>query len=172
MTEQLPPDTESGGGWSPPLWVILLALAVLVFAVFVGVGVFRALSGLIFPPSPPLPDSVTAVEHENLAHGRDLWRYESALNPCELVAFYEQQNSTCTLSVPSTCDGTTYNSLDYSVESFATCTGQGTYSIYGLRWELTVDVAWSREGETTYFDLMRETLWSGPPPVATSTPPG
>jgi len=165
-----PPTDSDERGRSVPIWLIGVAVAALVVAIVVAVPIFRALSGLVFPADPPLPPDVTELAHDNIAHGYDRWRYETDQNVCEVATFYEAAGGTCTTADGMCVDGQ-YNSLGYGIEDIATCYGTDTFSIFGLRWELTMDIIDRREGEFTAFELERETLWAGPAPVATSTPP-
>ena len=155
--------------WAPPLWLIVLGLVALVGAVFVGVPVLRALSGLVFPADPPLPPNVTEISHDNIAHGYDRWRYTTDQTVCDVAEFYIDAGGICTTPAGMCVDGD-YNSLGYGIENIATCYGTGEFSIFGLRWELTMDIIRTRDGEFTEFEIEREALWSGPAPIATSIP--
>ena len=159
---------EGRGG--PPLWVIGLAVVAIVIALVIGLQVFRALYGLVFPPDPPLPDEITELSHNNKGHGYDEWSYASPLNACELTTFYIEQGSNCVIT-EGMCTDDRYQSPGYSLESAATCYGTATYSVFGLRWEVIISTKWSQDGDSTTFELERETLWAGPAPIATSTLP-
>jgi len=177
MTDDAPEPSEAhddDSGWAPPLWLIGVAVVALVGAVVVGIPIFQALYTLVFPPEPPLPDGVIELEAENLGHGYDRWLYQSTLNVCEVAAFYEESGSRC-FTPPGMCVDGEYNRVGYPVEFTPTCVGADTYSAFGVRWELTMDSVWTPTNpdaqDGTVFSLERETLWSGPSPVSTSTPP-
>jgi hypothetical protein len=170
MSSPGPTEPPEDPGEGVPLLLLLLALVVVVLALIIGVQVFRVVAGLIAPADAPLPAQVTEIEHENLAYGTDQWRYTTPLNPCEVVAFYEEEGSTCTVR-EGLCEDTQYISPSFSVERAASCTGLGSFSVFGVRWDVVIGTTYSGGEDATYFDLLRETLWSGPPPPATSTPP-
>lgn len=166
------PDSESqveSRGCSPPLWLILVALVVLVFSLIFGVQLFGVLVGFVFPPGPPLPADVAEVEHENIGHGVDRWLYEAALDPCQLISFYEDAGSVC-IYADNLCgaDGE-YVSSGFRRDEAATCTGQDTFSIFGLLWDVEISTLFRAGEEITRFEITRLALWGGPP-LATSTP--
>ncbi|GAB4508507.1 MAG: hypothetical protein OHK0046_01160 [Anaerolineae bacterium] len=149
--------------------MILVALVVgVVLSLVFGLQLFRVVSGLVFPPEPPTPPGLTLSVHENLDHGVDEWVYSSAaLSPCEIVAFYEGENSLCTTTW---CDGGAFNSPGYALEEVAVCIGTDTFSIFGLRWEAVIYTRYISGEEVTYVDVRRDVLWSGPAPAATTSP--
>lgn len=177
--DELPqPDTPTADSvdqdvdWSPPLIFILGALVVVILAMVVGFNVFRVISGMVFPPGVPLPEQITQETHTNISHGVDEWTYLSTQNPCEVMVFYEDLGSICTLAEADFCTGTTYNDPGYSPDEVATCVGTDTVSVFGRRWETTITTRWQQNAESvTTFDIRREMLWNGPAPEATSTPP-
>jgi hypothetical protein len=165
-----PPESQKvQTAWSPPLPLIIVALIVLGFSLVVGVQLFGVLFALVFPPDAPVPPRAVQVEYENLAHGKDRWRYELALDPCEVAAFYESHNSTCVFA-EAMCSPAGYVSLGYRRYDAAYCIGTSSYSIFGLRWEVLVETRFRDGAEITILELDREVLWGGIP-QATSTPP-
>lgn len=133
-------EQENLGGCRPPLWLILLAGVVVILSAYLGLQIFGVLYGIIFPPDAPHPDDVVELSHTGGDYGYDEWEYEvPSLNPCELIAFYEAEGSTCTIDAGS-CDGTTYTPPVYAEPHFAICTGIEEFSIFALRWEATLEV--------------------------------
>lgn len=155
-------NEDEAGGCRPPLWVILLAGVVVILSAYVGLQIFGVLWGIVFPPDAPRPDDVVELTHTGGDYGYDEWAYESALNPCELIAFYEAEGSTCTINAGS-CDGMTYIHPVYEEPNFAICTGMEEFSIFALQWEVTLDVLYIENPSFSRFTLVSEVLWSGAP---------
>ncbi|PJF21183.1 MAG: hypothetical protein CUN56_12405 [Phototrophicales bacterium] len=164
MTDQTTPkaleDSEETGGCRPPLWIILLAVVVVIFSAYLGLQIFSVLWGIIFIPDAPRPPDVVELSHDGGDYGYDLWHYESKLPPCELIAFYEQAGSTCTINAGA-CDGMTYIHPIYEEPNFAVCTGIREFSIFALRWEATLDVLYLENPSFSRFTLESEVLWGG-----------
>ena len=154
---------------------MLAVLALVIVALVLALDVFGVVSALVFPADPPLPNGLTLVEHERLAHGLDEWTYESTtLNPCQAAAFFAQAGGTCTID-DALCRDQTYNSPGHSVEVVAECQRVEPFSAFGLRWQATIATRYSRSAEvqdTTVLHIAREILWGGMPPVTSTPPPG
>ncbi|MFW5691107.1 MAG: hypothetical protein ACOCXZ_01290 [Chloroflexota bacterium] len=169
IIQDQPPQVDGEPeGCRPPLWLILVALGLLVLASITGVYVFNALYGLVFQPEAPRPRALVELAHEEIARGVDRWQYEVPLNPCEVVQFYEARGSTCTVS-EGVCAGERYTAPVYEIDAVATCTGVQPFSIYALRWVVTVDPIYAPDPVSSTFSLFSEVLWGGPP-RATATP--
>ncbi len=158
--------SKARSGFTIPL--IGCTFIAVVAALFIGLEVFGVISGILFPPDPPLPPNIQRVEQQNQSFGVDVWSYTTADSPCSVISYYERNQSTCTLT-GDYCEGTTFNSPGYSLESVATCIGTDEYSVFGLRWTVQISTRVRQGAETTNFTVQREILWSGPAPQSTST---
>ncbi len=159
---------DRGCAW----WVIGVVLIVLVIASFIAVRVFGVLAAMIFMEDAPLPNNSAETLHNNLGYGADFWTYTSSLNPCEIMAFYEANDSHCVVIEPL-CSGDRFNNPGYALDEVASCIGTDEVSIFGVRWEVKIYTVFADRDnrEQTTFDLRRDMLWTGPAPEATSTPP-
>lgn len=158
------------GGCRPPVWLILVALGVIVGAAFLGVQVLSVVWGLVFPPDAPRPDNLTELSHESIDTRVDEWRYEVNLSPCDLVAFYEDEGSTCSLNA-ETCASGRYSPPVFAVPSVAECVGVREFATFALRWRVSVDPIYrGADANVSTFTLLSEVLWGGAP-LPTSTPP-
>lgn len=167
VTETSHPATEQQkGGLSG--FMIGCAILFFIAALIISLEVFGVISGILFPPDAPIPPNSEQTDHTNLEFGVDSWSYTTTESPCQVIQFYENNQSTCTLS-GDYCKGPTFDSPGYSLDSVATCIGTDDFSVFGLRWTVEISTQVRRGIETTHFDLLREILWSGPAPQATST---
>lgn len=149
----------------PPLVVLLLALLIaVVLALIFGVQLLGVVSGLVFPPDPPLPQGSTELSSQNLAHGLDEWTYRTTRSPCAVAAFYADMGGDCQFS-EAYCETGLFDSPGRSVPEVATCTGSETVSIFGMQWRAMIYTRIIYGEEGTYVDLRREMLWNGPPPT-------
>lgn len=161
-------EAEHDSGWSLPC--IGVALAALVVSLVIGAQLFRILYVVVFHPAPPLPDNMTRTEHDDIEFGVDTWTYTVDMNPCELVQFYEDAGGVCR-TAENVCSGNVYTGPDYALDDLATCVGNETHSIFGLRWESRIYTQRIRGENITKLEITREMLWSGPAPPATSISP-
>lgn len=163
-------EVDTAVGCRPPLWLILLAFGVVVLAVVIGLQVFGVLYGLLFPPDAPRPDDVVRLAHETIDTQVYEWRYETGLDPCALIAFYEAEGSTCSV-VSGACQAGRYVPPLYEVDAFAHCEGVQTFSVFALRWRVTIEPVYRAAPEGSTFTLLSEVLWGGAPrPTSTPSP--
>jgi hypothetical protein len=141
--------------------VVLVAGALaLAFAVSVGPQVVGALSAMTAPPPPPLPVGVVQITHENLAHGVDNWTYDIEQDVCQLVTFYQDQGGECPV-LPPHCTQTGESSP--ADRDAAICTGDVQFSIFAMRWQMSVPRDTIMTDAETRFRLSRVVSWSGSP---------
>jgi hypothetical protein len=170
--EPLPrPDVEEDDtpltGCQPPLWLVGVAFIVVLLACFYSVQLLNVVYGLFFPPSAPRPAELVQLEHESLGFQANRWRYETALHPCEVITFYEDAGGICSFNVGG-C-GERYEPPVYEVDAFAQCESVAPFSIFGFRWQVSLEPNYSQTPTRTRFELFSEVLWGGMPPVLSST---
>jgi hypothetical protein len=165
MSEESSPTPEAQGCLLP-LWGIFLIEAILVGCAIFSIPVFNTLYGIVFPPSPPLPNSITETQKTALDRGVEETSYTTTLNPCQVIQFYVDVGGTCEL-LWEVCAGETYTSLNRSLSPMATCSGTTAAGVFGIRWE--VDIAVLYPPDQTIFTISHEVLWGGMP-LPTSTP--
>ena len=134
--------------------VVVVGLLVLVVVIFAGFQVVGILSGILYPPLPPLPGSMTEVSHVNEAHGVDTWRYLTNATSVDLAAFYTDHGGTCNIRAPRT--------YLPDAQLPVTCAGQTTFSIFAMRWDVVV----TPDRPENVVRLHREVYWIGAPPAA------
>lgn len=163
MTSSGSPESEprKTRGWG----VIVLAGALVVVAVVIGVQVLAVLYGVLFPPAPPVLESFTESTHSSPSYGVDDWLYASTDDACRIVRFYQSEGASCRVA-PGVCDAG-FSDLDSSRAgvNVARCTGEIDWSIFVQRYY--VNVAAGYGGDTpTRIRLEREIYWTGTLPVA------
>jgi hypothetical protein len=156
-----PDATESPGGCAPPLWLVGVAFVVVIAAGIFGLQLLGIVWGLIFPPDAPRPPDAVEISYEDLIGDAEQWRYTTDLTPCEVVSFYEAAGGTCTYAVHSCAEG--YQSPVFEVDYFAECTAIQTFSIFALRWQVSILPQYTDAPGPSTFDLVKEMLWGGPP---------
>jgi hypothetical protein len=150
--------------------MLVLAVATVAFAVFVGIRVIGVLYGIVLPPQPPRPPNLTELTHESAAYGVDDWSYSTSQDACQVARFYESNGGNCTFS-PQTCSAGFIDSSIISPESnVAQCSGSIEFSIFAMKWEAIIAAGY-RDGNPTHFKLSREIFWTGevPPPMFPDT---
>jgi hypothetical protein len=156
-------DDEDLTGCRPPLWLIIIALGMVVVTAVFGVRLFGVVWGLVFPPDAPRPDAIVELAHKSLANGVDEWRYQTPLSPCEVIAFYTDAGGACALTSTYCADDGPFTPPVYEQPYLAECTHVEPFSIFALRWLVTVDTTYNPRPQTTTFTLFSEVLWDGMP---------
>jgi hypothetical protein len=136
-------------------WPLMIMATALVLLVFVGGPAVGILAAIAFPPGPPMPPDSAEVAHESLDYGVDTWMLLSHQSACAIAQFYQEQGGTCEYPEPDECPAE-------AIGQVAHCSGVSPYSIFALRWEVTIttnDLA----NHTAQLQLKREMLWSGMP---------
>ncbi len=147
-----PHDDERGVPW----WLIGVGAALLVGAIVIGLRVSGVLTGLLFPPEPPVPTEAELIQHTAIAHGVDDWQYHRPPAACATVTYYEAEGGTCTIQ-PGYCTDDPNAELQQESALAATCTGEVAFSVFVMGWEaeiydysdytrilLSRDIPWSR----------------------------
>lgn len=159
-------SSSSGSLRRQRLYLLLAAMGLLV-AAYIGVQLFVIVYGLVFPPDAPVPDGSTLIEHENFAYGVDEWLYGTQVNPCDVVTFYLESDANCRVS-PGQCGIGITDPVGQSVQNVATCSGNTSFSIFDMGWEVTIAAGY-RTGDPTRFRLRREVFWIGTSSNATQS---
>ncbi|MEQ8677574.1 MAG: hypothetical protein RLP44_13745 [Aggregatilineales bacterium] len=144
--------------WGGMFGIILLA-TILVIAGVIGFQLLGILYGLIFPPDAPLPDDATEISHENLAYGSDRWVYGTDTDGCALVEFYVANDGLCVVA-PGACIDGEFQFMNPNQQTIATCEGEKEFSIFALRWSVTIGTGYAT-APTTRFNMEQDVLWFG-----------
>lgn len=143
-----------------PVWMPLLGLvAALAFAVLVLTRICPVLSGLVFPPDPPLPagDVRELQPRQNTGVGRDEWLYGTNVNACEVIRFYEDRIGGCQYDANINCTVGGGRVPDLPGVALPAGVCQGKQSIGAMQITWTVRIATNyNEGGVTHFRITRE----------------
>lgn len=164
-------DKSSKAGTSPsddhirvPVGLLILGIIAVGLALVIGSQVIGVLYSIFFPPSPPLPKNVTEISHDNPTYGADDWLYNAVDKPCDVVAYYQSQGGNCRIA-PLWCADereadSTQSGHDSRHQNVARCTGNESFSIFSMHWQVTIATGDS-EQFPTLFRLNREVYWGG-----------
>lgn len=158
--------TDSEGKRWQSYGCIAIAFIIVGVSLLFGFQLISILYAIISPPKPPLPENIIEVSHDNVSYGVDEWLYETDQNGCEMIDFFIEHEGVCTIP-PATCADENFIPPRIGTQYVGICKGSSDFSIFHMRWQATVFAS----SETTQFQMEREVLWTGSPPVATSTPP-
>lgn len=145
-----------------PIRAIVWATLAFALAIFIATQVIGVLYAILFPPDgPALPLNVTELSRRTEAPGVDYWVYGTDQNACEVMRFFATQSGTCQ-TLPIMCGGPDGVTLGDSTpaQQVGSCTGEMTFSIFSLRWEVRVS-SHHLTGGTTHFTVLREVMWQG-----------
>jgi hypothetical protein len=147
-----------------PWLSIIISILALAIALFIGSQVLGVLYGIFFPPHPPIPSGVTQLNHKSEDYGVDEWIYGTDENSCDMVTFYVEAGGVCKVS-PLGCAGRDNTSTSGSTpgDFVANCSGEMTFSIFAMRWEVDISTGYE-EGPITHLRTTREVFWAGTVP--------
>jgi hypothetical protein len=154
-----------------PRSILLLAVAALILAVFVGTQVLGVLFAIVFPPIPPVPDDAIQVSYASTGIDVDEWVYTSDSNVCEIVEFYQARSDVCRLLPFSCVDRPGGSDAPLAGGSAAgqhigRCLGTTSFSLFAMRWQVIIGTG-RAPGASAEFRLVREIFWSGAiPPLS------
>jgi hypothetical protein len=157
MSENLaPPEARSApqARKGVPLWMPLLAmLAAFALAVFVGTRIGPTLSGLLFPPNPPLPPMASEMKlletPQSSSPGYDEWLYSAKGDVCKMVDWYKIQVGGCEYDMDATCWEPNFGFTPRDGSSFTVATCQGRQNIgigYRAVWTIRIGAGYDVEG--------------------------
>lgn len=140
---------------------IVVALAVVLLALYVATQVVSVLFGIINPPLPPLPNSAHEMSHESTDYGVDIWEYSTDGEVCDVLLFYETNGGTCAVA-----RGQCGREGSEQVESPAVghCVANSPFSIFHMQWSAEL---FRNGGQGTRINLSREVFWVGTGPTTT-----
>lgn len=141
--------------------IIIVALAFVVLALFIGTQVVSVLFGIVMPPLPPVPSSAVEISHESTDYGVDSWEYSTSSEACGVVLFYETSGGTC-IAAQGQCGREGTDQIE--PPAVAQCRGEVPFSIFHMRWSAAI---YPNGNEGTRIDLQREVLWIGTGPTTT-----
>ncbi len=149
-------ETNSRARRGLPWRVALLGLAALALALVIGTQVIGVLYSIIAPPRPPLPPDVIPISHTSLDYGVDDWLYGTDQTPCDLIRFYEDNDTDCYVAA-DTCGVETASAAG---EHITQCVGTRYFSLFAMRWKVIIAAGYQTDG-ATHFRLTREIYWTG-----------
>ncbi len=160
MSDTDKPQSEDEQSQGLPLWMPLAGLVVaFAFAVFVGIRVCPTLSGVVLPPSAPVPatGTVTMLLHEQKGTGLDEWLYGSDQRGCEVARFYQERLKDCTYDPDSNCGSPagTQPLQPGTGQLVVQCSGTDTFGAYKVLWTVYVSTGYAQGGQT-HFRVIRE----------------
>lgn len=162
-TERAEP-TQSEGKARRFSWLgIVLSAAALVLGGYVALQVVGVLYGIVAPPMPPVPPDARERLHENRAYGVDTWRYNTTLEACRVVAFYQENGAQCQLAPLQCAQGTRFQEV-FPVDNtvVARCYGELNFSIFRMGWSAFV-VRPAELPDSSEIELRREVYWTDDP---------
>jgi hypothetical protein len=158
----LPEGEPEATGFRLPLKLVIILIVALVLALIISTQIIGVFYSILFPPNPPLFGNVQLVSHRSPDYGVDTWHYTAAVNPCEVVSYYESNGSTCSLA-PYWCTGSVEAdrpSANLTNDYVAECIGTQYFSIFAMRWIVNIAAGNNPDSEAQ-FRLDREVFWSG-----------
>jgi hypothetical protein len=131
-------------------------------AVLIGTQVIGVLYSIIAPPLPPLPEGARQLNHSSADYGVDDWLYGTDENACTVAQFFQERGAVCRVTVGE-CEGdpaTLLGPAPAEPQNVARCVGEVYFSIFAMRWEVTIAGGYEKDGQT-HFGLSREVFWTG-----------
>ncbi|MEP7293581.1 MAG: hypothetical protein ABI835_17475 [Chloroflexota bacterium] len=146
----------------PPLLAIVLLIAVLLLALYIGTNVLSVLFAVVSPPLPPLPPNLTQTSHTSEAYGVDQWKYVTTGDACTLVKYVQDNGGDCRI-VPLGCGENRAVSPNLHVENtiVARCDGKMNFSIFNEQWWSLITL--TKDG-SPQIEVNREVYWLGTGP--------
>ena len=160
MAEIAPLEPEKAA--RPPLLAIILLIAALILALYVGTNVLSVLFAVVSPPLPPIPPNLTQTNHTSAAYGVDNWKYVSTGDACTLVKYVQDNGGVCHI-VPLGCGTSRAVDPNLSVVNsiVARCDGKMNFSIFNEQWWSLI--SYTKDG-TPQIEVNREVYWLGSGP--------
>jgi hypothetical protein len=125
-----------------PALAIMLLIATVALAIYIGTNVLGVLFAVVSPPTPPLPSGMDLVSYDSESYGVDLWKYTSAGDACAVVQYIQDNGGVCQVAP-------------------AQCSRDGDFSIFNMQWWALVMRLPNR---LTQLELHREVFWIGTGP--------
>lgn len=136
-------------------WLLLGGLLIFVIGgLGLAITLLPVLTGLLFPPAPPVPDGAALISHDQLAHGDGDWTYTLPSPSCDVVTFYAALGMCHRLVA---CDGQTPL---VTTTTIAVCEGTQNFSIFAAQWQAIVRVDGS-DARKSNVEISSRVLWMG-----------
>jgi hypothetical protein len=173
VTEPAPVSetAPSAAGESPSrasLILLIVAAALFIIALLIGIQVIGVLFAIISPPPPPLPDDRNERLHSSADYGVDDWTFTTSMTPCDVIRLVEDAGGVCQIS-PVECEAPGDAFAESGSAMVARCEGTLNFSIFSQSYETVI----SRRGDSeagSELRVIREIYWIGSaPPVDINT---
>jgi hypothetical protein len=145
------------------IWFTLLGFLLVIIAFLISIQVIAVLYAIINPPLPPVYTSAQQLEYRSQAYGVDEWVYGTTEDACRVSRFFANNGGNCAFT-RDVCDRGFIDPAEVlRSENVAQCTGIVQFSIFAMRWRVSVAGGY-RDRFATRFVLTREVFWSGEVP--------
>jgi hypothetical protein len=161
MAEIIPQETTTPPR-RLPLLAIILMIAAVVLAFYIGTNVLSVLFAVVAPPAPPLPPNLTQTSHTSVAYGVDNWKYVSTGDACTLVKYVQENGGNCRIA-PLACGENRTVDPDLAVENsiVGRCDGKMDFSIFNEQWWALITYT---DDHKPQIEINREVYWLGTGP--------
>jgi hypothetical protein len=147
------------GGW----FSVLLALGILIVGVIVVAQFIPIMYAILFPPSPPVPETALELSTDSTAYGVDTTVYMLPDDACRLARYYQSQGASCTIAPQVCSSGSVDTGEAVSTTQIARCGADVPFSIFSMRYRAEISAGYPTEGYPTRLRLEREIFWTGTP---------
>lgn len=154
-------EAPSRAGRKFNIFLLAVAAAAVLLALYIGGQVIGVLYGIVLPPTPPLPRGSQLISHESTAYGVDYWRYHNPADACEVLSFYQANGGRCIVA-PMQCASQTATAYTIPDELVARCYGEVWFSVFSMQW-MTIISRTQDADLVSRIDLEREVFWIGGP---------
>jgi hypothetical protein len=141
--------------------LLLGAAALILLALFAGFHAVSILTGVLYPPNPPVYDQMKQVAYEYIDQGVDNWRYVSDSTPEQIAAYYTDHGAQCAHRAP-----TSAYAFGNDGRVGMSCEGQTKFSIFNMAYQVLI----TPEQSTSVIILSRDVFWIGAPAAPTGLP--
>lgn len=145
-----------------PVLAIILLVAAVALAIYIGTNVLGVLFAIVVPPSPPVPPNMDLASHESVSYGVDTWKYTTSGDACEVVQYIQDNGGVCRLA-PMQCGEyrELHEQFDIATSVVGRCDGKVDFSIFHMQWYAIL----TRLPNTlVQLELHREVYWIGTGP--------
>jgi hypothetical protein len=144
-----------------PFLALVLMIAVVGLAFFIGTNILTVLFAVVSPPAPPLPPDLALVSHESPAYGVDTWKYSTPGDACTLVKYLQDNGGVC-IYAPNQCGQYRESDPNFANGNIVVgrCEGEIAFSIFNEQWWSLI----TKSRDTGYLEMQREVFWIGTGP--------
>lgn len=164
MAEVTPPaeqETPPAQARRIPFLALVLMIAVVGLAFYVGTNILTVLFAVVAPPAPPLPANLTLTSHDSPAYGVDTWKYSVAGDGCDLIQYIQENGGVC-IYAPNQCGEFRETDPNYANGNILVgrCEGEIPFSIFNQQWWALV----TKSRTSAFLEVNREVFWIGTGP--------